>query len=190
MCFSSDKAPFQVFSYQFCSLARSLSRRRERARRRKQSQVCIQRSFMKEGRCQSKEVWFQGIPRDPSVVLPSSGIWPFSILDCDRIHITESFYLYHFKSPVPWHWWCSFLPATCLSFHPPVRGQTSFLLENWIWGHQVGSVSKHVCHQVWRPEFGPCNPRGGRRELTPACSLLPSDRHRGTCAHTNTWNNN
>lgn len=132
---------------------------------------------------------FKGIPRDPSVditVLLSSGIWPFSILDCDRIHITESFYLCHFKSPVPWHWWRSFLPATCLSFHLPVQGQTSFLFENWIWGHQVDSVGQRVCHQIWQPELGPCNPRGERREPTPSCSLLPSDRHRGAWAHTNT----
>lgn len=54
--FLLGQAPFQVFSYQFYCLVRSLSQRRERARKRKQSQACIQRSFMKEGKFPSKEV--------------------------------------------------------------------------------------------------------------------------------------
>lgn len=48
---------------------------------------------------------------------------------------------------------------------------------------QDGWVHEGDCHQPWRPVFNPCNPCGGKTELTPSsclacmCSLTPLPPH-------------
>lgn len=54
------------------------------------------------------------------------------------------------------------------------------MCESVDWGLQAGLGAKSTCHQDWKIEFGPQNPHGRWRELTPSnCPLIYTSHGNG-----------